>query len=130
MELVRRAAAALRQPPAPDAPTVEVFFGGTADGPDVGLVRVHVPAGSGMPAHRHNGSDVILSPVVGSVRISKGEESIDVHVGDSALIRRDEAVALTNPGDTAAEVIVAAGPADFVTGILAWPEPKRAVSTS
>lgn len=123
MQLRKEAEALVRKPPAPNSPVVTVFFGGEEGGPDVGLVRVQVPAGAGMSAHRHNGSDVILAPVVGWVRISKGEEAIDVHVGDSALVLKDEAVSLTNPGSETAHVIVAAGPADFVAGIREWPEP-------
>ncbi len=124
MKLVKQGEALLRRPPVPNAPTVSVFFGGADEaGRDVGLVRVRVPAGSGMAAHRHNGSDVILTPAVGMVRISKGEESVEVYVGDSVLIGKDEEVSLSNPGDSAAEVIVAAGPTDFVAGIREWPEP-------
>lgn len=118
----------VRQAPAPHSPTVTVFFGGDEDGTDVGLVAVTVPPGAGMPPHKHGGSDVILTPTSGRVRITKGEESIEVGVGDAALITKDEAVALTNPGDEEARVIVAAGPADFVAGIRAWPEPATAAS--
>ena len=76
-----------------------------------------------MAPHKHNGSDVILTPVTGRVRIHKGEESAEVGVGDSVLIGKDEAVSLTNPDDTTAQLIVAAGPADFITAIRAWPAP-------
>lgn len=120
MDLVKHNEGAAHQP-APNAPTATVLFGGVDGGPDVGLVRVHVPAGAGMPAHRHSGSDVILTSITGMVRISKGEESVEVHPGDSVLITKDEAVALTNPGDSPAEVLVAAGPADFVGSIRSWP---------
>ena len=123
MQLVTQQEASLRQPPAPNAPTVQVILGGVPGGPDVGLVRVHVPAGAGMAAHRHNGSDVILTPIAGVVRISKGEQSVEVRVGDSVLVGKDEEVSLMNPGSSAAEVIVAAGPANFVARIREWPEP-------
>ncbi len=123
MELVKHAEGLRRQPRVPNAPTVTVILGGNEDGPSLGLVHVHVPPGGGMPAHRHNGSDVILTPTAGMVRIIKDEETVEVHVGDSVLIGRDEKVALMNPGDSAAEVIVAAGPAHFVAGIRGWPEP-------
>ncbi len=123
MELIKQQERLLRQPPVPNAPTVEVVLGGVQGGPDIGLVRVHVPAGAGMAAHRHNGSDVILTPIAGMVRISKGEDSVEVHVGDSVLVSKEEEVSLMNPGSSAAEVIVAAGPADFVASIRGWPEP-------
>lgn len=67
-----------------------------------------------MTAHRHNGSDVILTPT---------EESIEVHAGDSAPVHKNEEVSLTNPGSQTVEIIVAAGPAHFVAGIRRWPEP-------
>lgn len=113
-----------RRPPGENTPTATVVFGGEEGGPDVGLVRVRVPAGGGMPPHRHAGSDVIVTPVAGRVIISDGETSVDVEVGASALVLKDEEVSLTNPGDEAAEIIVSAGPADFVAGIRQWPEPR------
>ncbi len=123
MQLVKYGEGALRQPPVPNAPTVEVVLGGVEGGPDVGLVRVRIPVDAGMSAHRHSGSDVILTPIAGLVRISKGDESVEVNVGDSVLVRKDEEVALSNPGSSAAEVLVAAGPASFVASIRRWPEP-------
>lgn len=126
MKLVTHAEGALRKPPAPNSPTVTVIFDGTHHSTDVGLVKVSVPGGAMMAAHKHSGSDVILTPIIGMVRIAKGEEIIDVHVGDSALVLKDEAVSLSNPDDSPAEVLVAAGPANFVTGILDWPTPDRA----
>lgn len=127
MKLVKQGDGLVRRPPVPNAPTVTVIVGGEEGGPDVGLVRVHVPAGAGagMPAHRHNGSDVILTPTAGTVRISTGADFIDVNVGDSALIRKHEEVSLTNPGDQDAEIIVAAGPAHFIAGIRSWPTPDE-----
>lgn len=123
MKLVKQGDGLVRRPPVPNAPTVTVIVGGEEGGPDVGLVRVHVPAGAGMPAHRHNGSDVILTPTAGTVRITKGEDFIDVNVGDSALVGKNEEVSLTNPGSQDTEIIVAAGPAHFIAGIRSWPAP-------
>lgn len=113
-----------RQPPGENVPTVTVVFGGGEEGPDVGLVRVRVPAGGGMPQHRHGGSDVIVTPVMGAVTISDGESAVYVEVSASALVRKDEEVSLTNSGDEPAEVLVSAGPADFVAAIRQWPEPS------
>jgi len=121
MELVRKGEGARRQPPAPNAPTVEVLVGGEEDSPDVGVVRVSVPAGAAMPEHDHGGSDVVLVPVVGSVEISDAHGTIIVAVGDAALVRKDERVSLRNPTDSAAEIIVAAAPPAFVASIRAWP---------
>ena len=126
MELRTAENAPHRRPPGENTPTVTILFGGEEDGPDIGLVRVSVPTGSGMPAHRHGGSDVIITPVAGRVTISDGTASVDVGVGSSALVRKDEEVSLSNPGDEPAELIVSAGPADFVTGIRQWPEPRQA----
>lgn len=123
MQLRKGVEGLVRKPPRPDNPVTTVFFGGEQDGPDVGLVRVPVPIGTGIRAHRHNGSDVILPPVAGWVRISKGEEVIEVRPGDAALIDKDEQVAVADPGTEGAHVIVAAGPVDFVAGIRRWPQP-------
>ncbi len=125
MHLRKQAEGLVRRPPVPNSPTLTVFFGGDDDGSDIGLVRVEVPAGAGMPPHRHNGSDVVLAPVAGWVRIAQGEESIDVHAGDCAWIGKDEEVSLTNPGEQTAHVLVAAGPAHFVASIRQWPTPER-----
>lgn len=122
MELVRHGEGLVRRPPVPDGPTVTVLFGGEPGGPDVGVVRLEVPAGFGMPEHVHAGSDVVVVPVAGSVVISKGTESVTVSAGDAALIRKDEAVALQNPGADSARVVVAAGPPHFVGAIRQWPQ--------
>jgi mannose-6-phosphate isomerase-like protein (cupin superfamily) len=79
-----------------------------------------------MPAHKHHGSDVILTPIAGFVRIGKDGETIDVHVGDAALVGKDEAVSLTNPGSEPARLLVATGPSSFVAAIRPWPEPQDA----
>ncbi len=121
MELVRAGEGTRRRPPAPNAPTVEVLFGGDDRSPDVGVVRVSVPAGAAMPEHDHGGSDVVLIPVTGSVEISDTAKTISVGVGDAALVRKDERVSLRNPASSDVEVIVAAGPPKFVASIRAWP---------
>lgn len=123
MRLRTAAETPTRRAPVPNGPTVAPFFGGGEDvSQDVGLVRVTVPAGGGMPPHQHAGSDVILTAIVGSVVVSReGGQEITVRTGDAALIGRDETVALSNPGPEEAHLIVAAGPADFVAGIRTWP---------
>lgn len=123
MELCQHADG-LRRSPRPGGPVVTVLFGGDPEGPDVGVVRVEVPPGGGMAEHTHGGSDVVLVPVVGMVVISKGAESITVRTGDAALVRKEEAVSLANPGEEVAQVLVAAGPPSFVSGIRDWPEPS------
>lgn len=91
----------------PDRPSVTVLFG-EEDGVDIGMVRVDVPAGSGMPEHRHNGSDVILTPISGAVRVIKDDVVIDVRTGDALLILKDETVELINPHREPAELTVIA----------------------
>lgn len=87
MELVRYGHGVLPRQSVPNAPTLTVIFRGTEGYPDVGLVRV--PAATGMSSHQHNGSDVILTSTAKVVRTSKSEESAEVHVGDSGLVRKD-----------------------------------------
>lgn len=123
MELHTAKDAVVRRPPGENTPTVTVIAGGEENGPDVGVARVRVPVGAAMPAHRHNGSDVIITPIAGQVSISDGSASIDVAVGTTVVIRKDEKVSLRNSSDEPAEFIVSAGPADFITGIRQWPEP-------
>lgn len=113
----------------PHSPSVTVLFGNDEDSADIGMVRVVVPPGVGMPAHRHNGSDVILTPVAGAVRVTKDDAPIDVEVGDTLLILKDESVALINPHAEPAELIVAAGPAAFVSKVRSWPQVSRASTT-
>jgi quercetin dioxygenase-like cupin family protein len=125
MELIRHGEGLFRSPPAPHAPTVEVLFGGAAGGSDVGVVRVGVPVGATLPEHDHSGSDVVLVPVLGTVEITAGGEVTTVGSGDAALIRKDERVALRNPGAWPAELLVAAAPTDFVDRIRSWPESDR-----
>lgn len=121
MEFMGSGTAPIHSPNMPNSPRVAVIFGGAGDIADVGMVKVTVPAGAGMPPHRHNGSDVILTPTRGSVRVTKDGQSVDVGVGDALLIGKDEAVALANPHDEVAELIVAAGPATFVSAVSHWP---------
>ena len=124
MQLRTAAEAPVHRAPGAHSPTVSVYFGGDQDSEDIGLVRVSVPAGAGMTPHQHYGSDVILVPTAGQVIITReGGQEIEVTVGDAALIGRDESVALTNPGPQEAQLVVAAGPTDFVTGIRSWPTP-------
>lgn len=124
MKLVTSADAAQRSPNSDNAPIISVFFGAEGDSADIGVLRIKVPGNrGGMPPHRHNGSDIVITPLVGSVVIAKEGESIEVKVGDSLQILRDEAVSLTNPNVEDAEILVSAGPADFVRhGVLNMPE--------
>ncbi len=126
MQFIASGAAPVHSANLPNSPEVTVLFGCNDDSDEVGMVRVSVPPGAGMPPHRHHGSDVILTPVTGGVRVSKDETTFDVGVGDTLFIDKDEAVALTNPHDETADLIVAAGPAAFVSTVRRWPQ----VSTS
>lgn len=124
MQMITNNQAPVHSAQYPRTPSVTVLFG-EDDSTDVGMVRVSVPAGVGMPVHRHGGSDVILTPVAGAVRITDDDEVVDVGVGQTILILKDEAVALWNPHEELAEVIVAAGPAAFVSTIRSWPEVSK-----
>lgn len=112
-----------RHPNADTAPYISVYFGGEGDSPDVGFLHIRVPGnGGGMPAHKHNGSDIVITAIKGSVVITREEESHEVTPGTAIQILRDEAVSLSNPNEEDAEIFVAAGPADFVReGVLKMP---------
>lgn len=120
MKLCHHAAGSTHQGPGATPPTVTVVSGAD-NSSDVALVHVELAPGTRMPPHRHSGSDVILTPLEGSVQIGSGDEVIDVQVGDSAIILKDESVWLSNPAESVARVLVAAGPAAFVGGIQEWP---------
>lgn len=124
MHLRRKADGLVRKPTEPNSPTVTIYFDGE-ESANLGLVRVVVPPGAGMPPHKHGGSDVVLVPTAGYVRVTEGTHEMEVHVGDAALITEDEEVSLTNPGNEEAHLIVAAGPAYFVAGVSTWPTPDQ-----
>jgi quercetin dioxygenase-like cupin family protein len=122
MRLIGHGTAPVHSPNLPGTPRVSVLFGGQADQPaDVGMVIVEVPPGAGMPPHKHHGSDVILMPIRGAVRVTKGDQTLDVGVGDALFIDKDEAVGLANTGAEPAELMVAAGPPAFVSTVSRWP---------
>lgn len=121
MELLKVEDAEVRQPPAPNSPTITVYFGGEEGGPDVGLLKVSVPVGARMGEHVHAGSDVILTGLTGRAQIVKGEQVAEIGPGDAVLVRKEEGVGLVNPGDEVAEVLVAVGPANFVAAVRGMP---------
>ena len=106
-------------------PTITVLFGGDHDSEQVGMVRVSMPPSSRMPSHRHGGSDTILAPVIGHVRVTKADQVAELGPGDALLILKYESVTLENPHEEPAEVLVAAGPAGFVSAIRREPRPHR-----
>lgn len=55
------------------------------------------------------------------MELLKVEEVAEVGPGDAVLVRKEEAVGLANPGDETAELVVAAGPANFVAAARAMP---------
>ncbi|TWP34966.1 cupin domain-containing protein [Leekyejoonella antrihumi] len=130
MELMTRQDAPVHATHGTNSPSIEVLFGGKRDSEEIGLVRLTVPAGVSMPSHRHAGSDVILAAVAGSVRITKGDQIVDLEVGDALLIFKYESVALANPHQQTAEVLVAAGPAAFISTVRRWPKLDTRVPSS
>lgn len=79
----------------PDSRAVTVLFG-EDDSANIGMATVSIPARAGMPPHRHNVSDVILTPISGAVQVRKNDEVIDIRPEDALLILKDETVALAN----------------------------------
>lgn len=120
MKLAQHGMGQRRKPPAPDAPTVEILFGAD-EGANLGVIRVEVPAGAGMPEHGHGGSDVIVMPTTGSIVMSQGDNEVAVNPGDAVLVPKDETVALRNPGNEVVHVLVAASPTNFLENVANWP---------
>ncbi len=110
----------LRSPNIPDAPRGYPLFS-TDTGAAVGMVRLLVGPGLEMPPHVHGGSDVILYGVKGAVEIATESEKFTVGAGQAVLIHADESAALANRGSEDAELIVAAGPANFADRVSHWP---------
>ncbi len=121
MHLVRGQDAPVHATRGSDGPTISVLFGANRDSDQVGMVRVTMPPSSHMPPHRHGGSDTILAPVKGSVRVTKAGEPVDLDPGDALLILKYESVTLENPHQQPAEVLVAAGPAGFISAVRRAP---------
>lgn len=124
MQVVRKGEGLLRRPPAPNAPTITVIFGGEEGGPELGLAHVLVPVGARMAPHVHGGSDVIITTVRGRVQITTEATVVDLPEGDHVWIGKTEAVGLTNPTDEPAEFLVAAAPPNFIAGIRNMPVAK------
>ena len=52
---------------------------------ETALYRVDLPAGKGLPAHRHDHFDVFLV-VEGAATLHMGDESFELAVGDSVMV--------------------------------------------
>jgi quercetin dioxygenase-like cupin family protein len=100
-----------------------------ADGPVVGrlltpevasgltVVHVELPPGAAMPEHGHGASSVTLIPVSGSVEVTSAGATRTLTPGTVAHIPAGDRVALANPGeDSATLMITLAPPTSGVTG--------------
>lgn len=110
----------LRSPNLPNAPRGKALFSDDT-GVAVGLVHLFVAPGLEMPHHVHGGSDVIIYAIKGAVEIATESEKFSVAAGQAILIFADESSSLANRGTEDAELLVAAGPANFAGRVSNWP---------
>lgn len=112
-----------RQAPMPGGPSAEVLFGGEAD-ERLGAVHVVVPPGAALPAHEHGESESLLISLEGRALLSDAEQggaTVELEPGAMATIPVGHKVELRNEDGDPARLLAVFSPADFVTGVRAWP---------
>lgn len=111
-----------RQARAANGPTVEIVIGADA-GCSTGLVVVSVPAGGVMPTHTHGGSETMLIPQSGRLRLIDIDDgtSVELEPGVLATVAVGQRVRLENPTDKDARTLVVLTPPDFTTKLATWP---------
>lgn len=115
---------ALRRPPVPDGPLIEVLLGADDDAAAVGVVNVTVNPGSGMPEHDHGASTVVLIPVAGTaelIDVADADRTLQLLPGTITTIPVGRRVRLHNPSSVDAQILVVVSPPDFAQQIARWP---------
>jgi quercetin dioxygenase-like cupin family protein len=112
----------LRRQAIPGGPLVEVVIG-AEQGLGLGVVDVTIPAGAAMPEHAHGGSEALLIPQAGRLRLVDAESGAvtELEPGVLATIPIGRRVALENPAATEARMLVVLAPPDFAATVAAWP---------
>ena len=113
----------------PGAPIAEVVIG-SEHGGELGVVSVTVPAGAMMPDHAHGGSETLLIPQEGHLRLVDSESGVvtELEPGVLATIPIGHKVSLENPGADDASMLVILAPPDFAAAVATWPEVSVAVT--
>lgn len=118
-----------RRQAAPGAPLAEVVIGAD-EGLGAGVVEVVVPAGAMMPDHAHGGSETLLVPQTGHLRLTEAASGrvTELVPGTLATIPIGQKVSLENPGSDEARMLVILTPPDFAAAVATWPivEPATA----
>ena len=122
MRLVRMGEGEAHAAPVEGGPVAELLVGGE-EGGRLGVARVVVPPGGGMPEHEHGESEALVLPQEGRVVI-RGEDGREqtLDPGTMALIGVGERVSLTNPSGSEEAVLLAFfAPSAFVRTLASWP---------
>ncbi len=106
----------------PGGPSAEVLIG-TGDDWPMGVARVVIPPGGGMPEHDHSSSAALLVPLDAPVTLvdAEGTDRFDVAVGSVATIPIGQRVEVLNEGSVEASVMVVFDPPDFTRQLDSWP---------
>jgi quercetin dioxygenase-like cupin family protein len=103
------------------------------------LFEVELPAGAGVPAHRHRAEDEACYVVAGRVRFRAGRRTVTLGPGGCTFVPRGTVHAQTNVGPAPARLLVVVSPgagdgrafselaAGFATGPAGTPELADAV---
>lgn len=109
-----------RQAPFPGGPTAATVIL-PADSDQVAAVQVEIPAGSGLPAHDHGASEIVLIPLSGAAELRHDGQARTLSAGMAAHVGRGERVSLANPGPEPASLMVVASPPEFAGRLATWP---------
>lgn len=129
MQVVRSGSGVLRAAPVEGGPRAEVLVGPgvRARGGNLGVARVVVPPGGGMPEHEHGESEAVVVPQSGRIVVGGREGRETLEPGAVALIGVGERVSLKNPSSSEpAELLAFFSPPGFVGALESWPAAEEA----
>jgi quercetin dioxygenase-like cupin family protein len=108
---------------------VDVVIGADR-GLGLGVVDVTVPAGAAMAEHAHGGSETLLIPQEGRLRLIESESGAvtELEPGCLATIPIGLHVSLENPETSDARMLVVLAPADFAGAVAGWPVVEQAAA--
>jgi quercetin dioxygenase-like cupin family protein len=96
---------------------------GVDDDWSMGVARVVIPAGGGMPEHEHGSSEAMVLPLDHPVAIVDvaAKTEFGVGPGDVVTIPIGDLVEVHNRGEADATIAVMFNPPDFTRQLQGWP---------